>query len=222
MKKIAWYSFLLVSIGEIISLVAGIELLHTICKPLIIVTLIIAYLSTVSSEDRSRTLLLALFFSCAGDILLMLPDDKGSFFIMGLIAFLVSHVFYIFTYRQHQHVESENRLQGIQKVRLAFPIILSGTGLVFVLYPVLGDLKIPVIVYALVLVVMVLNALLRLGRTTSPSFWMVFAGALLFMVSDSLLAINKFLEPLAFGSLWIMGTYISAQYLIIKGLIAHK
>ena len=222
MKKAAWYGFLAVSIGEMISLVAHIELLQTICKPLIIITLIIAYLSTVSSEERSRTLLFALFFSGAGDILLMFPDDKGSFFMMGLIAFLISHVFYIFTYRQHQHDETENRLQGIQKVRLAFPIILSGTGLIFVLYPALGDLKIPVMVYALVLVVMVLNALLRFGRTTSPSFWMVFSGALLFMFSDSLLAINKFLEPLAFGSLWIMATYISAQYLIVKGLIAHK
>jgi uncharacterized membrane protein YhhN len=222
MKKIAWYSFLMVSIGEITGLITGIEILNMICKPLIIVTLILSYLVTIPSEDRSRTLLLALLFSCAGDTLLMFQDEKGSFFIMGLIAFLVSHVFYIFTYRQHQHNESENGLQGIQKVRLAFPIILSGAGLVFVLYPVLGDLKIPVMVYALVLVVMTLNALLRLGKTTSPSFWMVFTGALLFMVSDSLLAINKFLDPLPFGNIGVMTTYISAQYLIVKGLIAHK
>jgi uncharacterized membrane protein YhhN len=222
MKKIAWFSFLLVCVGEIISLVADIEILQTICKPLIIVTLILSYLATVPSEDRSRTLLVALFFSGAGDVLLMLRDDGGSFFMMGLIAFLISHVFYIFTYRQHQHSDSENGLQGIQKVRLAFPIILSGTGLVFVLYPVLGDLKIPVMVYAIVLVVMTLNALLRLGKTPPPSFWMVFVGALLFMASDSLLAINKFLTPLPFGSLWVMTTYMSAQFLIVKGLIAHK
>lgn len=222
MKKIAWFSFLLVCVGEIISLIAGIEILQTICKPLIIITLIISYLVTIPIEDRSRTLLFALFFSGAGDILLMFHDTDGSFFMMGLIAFLISHVFYIFTYHQHQHSESENGLQGIQKVRLAFPIILSGTGLVFVLYPVLGDLKIPVMVYALVLVVMTLNALLRFGKTTSSSFWMVFTGALLFMVSDSLLAINKFLEPLTNGNVWIMITYMSAQYFIVKGLIAHK
>lgn len=222
MKKIAWLSFLLVSVGELVSLSAGIEILQTLCKPLIIITLILSYLATVSSEYRSRTLLFALLFSGAGDILLMFHDTDGSFFMMGLIAFLISHVFYIFTYRQHQHSESENGLQGIQRIRLAFPIILSGTGLVFVLYPVLGDLKIPVMIYALVLVVMTLNALLRLGKTISPSFWMVFTGALLFMASDSLLAINKFLEPLAYGNVWIMITYMSAQYFIVKGLIAHK
>jgi len=222
MKKLAWYSFLLVSIGEIISLIAHIEILHTICKPLIIITLLVSYLATVTSEYRSRTLLVALLFSCAGDILLMIHDTDGSFFMMGLIAFLVSHVFYIFTYRQHQNENSETGLQGIHKVRLAFPIILTGVGLVYVLYPVLGDLKIPVMVYALVLVVMTLNALLRLGKTTQPSFWMVFIGALLFMASDSLLAINKFLVPIPHGSIWVMTTYISAQYLIVKGLIAHK
>ncbi len=222
MKKVAWYCFLAVSIGEIIGLITGQEILNTICKPLIIVTLTVAYLVTISSEERSRTLILALVFSGAGDMLLMFHDEKGSFFMMGLIAFLISHVFYIFTYRQHQDNESENGLQGIQKVRLAFPIILSGTGLVFVLYPALGNLKIPVMIYALVLVVMTLNALLRLGKTTPSSFWMVFAGALLFMLSDSLLAINKFLEPVPFGNVWIMTTYITAQYLIVKGLIAHK
>jgi len=222
MKKIAQYVFLIVSAGEILSLLKGIELLHTICKPLIIVTLIFYYLTAVAKEERSRTLLMALFFSGTGDILLMYVDAEPSFFMMGLIAFLVSHVFYIFTYRQHQYTGVEDRIQGIQKIRLAFPIILSGTGLVFVLYPVLGDLKIPVIIYALVLIVMTLHALLRFGKTTSPSFWMVFAGALLFMISDSLLAINKFLEPLTYGNVWIMITYISAQYLIVKGLIAHK
>ncbi len=221
MKKIAQLLFLLVSAGQILSLLTEIELLHNICKPLIIVTLIFYYLTVVSKPERSRTLLMALFFSGAGDILLMYVDHDASFFMMGLIAFLVSHVFYIFTYRQHQYDGVEDRIQGIQKIRLAFPIILSGTGLVFVLYPVLGDLKIPVIIYTLVLVVMTLNALLRFGKTTSPSFWMVFAGALFFMISDSLLAINKFLEPLAYGSIWIMTTYIAAQYFIVRGLIAH-
>lgn len=222
MKNLAWYSFLLVSVGEIVSLASGMEWLHTVCKPLIIITLVLAYLVSVSMEDRSRSLLLALIFSGTGDVLLMFQDDNGSFFMMGLIAFLTSHVFYIFTYRQHQHNESENGLQGIHKIRLAFPIILAGTGLIFVLYPALGDLKIPVMLYALVLVVMVLNALLRLGKTTPPSFWMVFTGALLFMASDSLLAINKFLDPLPFGNIGVMTTYISAQYLIVKGLISHK
>jgi len=75
--------------------------------------------------------------------------------------------------------------------------------------------------YALVLVVMVLNGLFRLGRTNNKSFLLVFVGALFFLVSDSLLAINKFLHPFASSGLLIMSTYITAQFLIIEGIIAH-
>jgi uncharacterized membrane protein YhhN len=69
---------------------------------------------------------------------------------------------------------------------------------------------------------MVLNALFRYNRTDRRSFWLVFFGAILFMISDALLAINKFLIDLPFSGLWIMTSYVFAQLLIIEGLIVHK
>lgn len=111
---------------------------------------------------------------------------------------------------------------GLRRVRFSFPIVLAGTGLLVVLYPHLGELRIPVVVYALVLVIMVLNALFRYGRTPNSSFWLVFIGAFLFMLSDSLLAINKFKAPIPQGGIWIMTSYISAQYLIVEGIIRHR
>lgn len=142
--------------------------------------------------------------------------------MLGLGAFLLAHVFYILVYRQHQTVENENQLAGVHRIRLAMPVILAGSGLIIVLYPRLNELRVPVIIYASVLVVMVLMALFRYGRTLPFSFWMVFAGALLFMVSDSLLAINKFLQPIPQAGLAIMVTYITAQYLIVEGLVKHE
>ena len=109
----------------------------------------------------------------------------------------------------------------MQRAHFAVPFILAGTGLIVVLYPFLGDLKIPVIFYALVLILMVLSALFRYGYTNNVSFWMVFCGAVLFMVSDSVLAINKFLEPVSHGAFWIMLTYCSAQFFIVSGLTKH-
>jgi uncharacterized membrane protein YhhN len=85
----------------------------------------------------------------------------------------------------------------------------------------LGALKIPVIVYAVVLMVMVAAAIRRFHNTSNQSFVMVVVGAILFMVSDSLLAINKFLEPVSNASILIMLTYITAQLLIVEGLIRH-
>ena len=221
MRKTSLLLFLIVSLGEIISILARLEQLHLVCEPLIMITLFVYYFSSVG-ENRSWIVLLAIIFSLGGDVALMFDSINPIYFMVGLISFLISHVFYIVAYRQHQDDEEANALQGIQKLRAAFPIVLAGTGLVVILYPSLGALKLPVIVYALVLVVMVLNALFRLGRTNSRSFFLVFLGALFFMVSDSLLAINKFMQPLAYSGLLVMGTYITAQFLIIEGLITHS
>ncbi len=143
------------------------------------------------------------------------------FFIYGLVAFLSGHVLYVFSYKQMRDPESVGGLLSTQKIRFSFPIILAGTGLVVVLLPHLGELKIPVMIYALVITIMVLQALFRFGFTSKKSFLLIFVGALFFMISDSALAINKFMNPLPMASLLIMVTYITAQYLIVEGAIAH-
>jgi uncharacterized membrane protein YhhN len=225
MKKIFIYLFLLVSIGEVSSEVFTLpDLVHLICKPAIMITLGLYYWSTQKSSQQplNNSLLVAIIFSCAGDMLLMFQESNSNFFMFGLGAFLIAHIFYIFTYKQHCYEETGEELQGLQKIRFALPIVLAGTGLVTILYNRLGDLKIPVLLYAGVLTFMVLNALFRFGKTSTASFAMVFGGAILFMISDSLIAINKFLDPLPMVGFWIMTTYIAAQFLIIKGLIRHQ
>ncbi len=208
--------FFIVSIGELVSEVTPNQLLHTVTKPMIMISLIAWYIT--ASSARSTITIAAMVASLAGDVLLMNPDH----FIGGLVAFLISHVLYIFSYRQHQDADSVHPLSGVHRVRLAFPILLAGTGLVVILYPSLGALKIPVMIYAAVITWMALTALFRYGRTTSKSFWLVFAGAILFMTSDSILAINKFLSPIGNSGILIMITYISAQYCIATGLVEHE
>ncbi len=217
MKKISLTVFCLAVISVLIAEVVDLPLLNFIAKPLIMLSLFAYYFGGVDSEERSRPVILAIIFSLAGDVLLMLD-----YFIPGLIAFLLAHVFYILAYRQHQSEETENALAGLQRIRLAFPIVLAGSGLVIILYPVLGDLRIPVMIYALVITVMVLNGLFRYGRTTSQSFWMVFFGAVLFMISDSVIALNKFLTPIENAGFIIMSTYSVAQLLIVRGLVVHS
>jgi uncharacterized membrane protein YhhN len=221
MKKTALIFFLTMSMGELISILFAFEFLHFVCKPLIMISLGGYYWLGVQEKERSNTVLLAICFSFLGDTLLLFGDVAEVYFIIGLIAFLFAHGFYILAYRQHRSEDSTDGIQGIQRIRLAFPIVLAGTGLIIVLFPSLGDLRFPVIIYTLVILLMVLNALFRYGRTTMPSFWMVFGGALLFMISDSILAINKFQFEIAHAGLYIMIPYIAAQFFIVKGLIAH-
>jgi uncharacterized membrane protein YhhN len=224
MKKIFLYLFTLVSAGVVLAEVGHSDLVYLICKPAIMIMLGLHYWITQRDQGRilSKSVVLAIIFSCAGDTLLMFQEKDGNFFMFGLAAFLVAHIFYILAYRQHQSPDTSNELQGLQKIRYAFPIILSGTGLVVILYGRLGEMKIPVLIYAMVLTGMVLAALFRFGKTSSSSFALVFGGAILFMISDSLIAINKFLEPLPMAGIWIMTTYIVAQYLIVTGLSKHK
>jgi uncharacterized membrane protein YhhN len=219
MKKLSLYLFIAASVAEVLSEIFTIPLLHQLSKPLIIVTLAVFYF--YHSEYRSTVVWLALFFSFSGDVLLMFETERSNFFLFGLAAFLMAHIFYILAYRQHQDSSMENSLKGIQKIRFSFPIVLAGTGLIVILYPSLGPLKLPVVVYALILIIMVLNSIFRFGRTNNQSFWLVFAGSALFMLSDSLLAINKFFKPVPAAGFWIMSTYILAQFLIVKGLVQH-
>lgn len=223
MKNVFLYAFLLATVGVLASAFVEMPWLHLVCKPALMITLGLYYVQAQrdKNESLSRPVLLAIIFSCAGDMLLMVQTDE-KFFMFGLASFLAAQVFYIFSYRQHQWTDTTNELQGLQKIRYAFPVVLSGTGLAVILYGRLGDLKLPVLVYATVLTGMVLTALFRFGKTTSASFPLVFGGAILFMISDSLIAINKFLDPLPHANFWIMTTYIAAQYLIVTGLIKHR
>jgi uncharacterized membrane protein YhhN len=186
-----------------------------VSKPLIVFSLLGYY--WFGAQHRSPMVIAALFFGWLGDIFLLWND----FFIFGLVAFLIGHLLYILVYRQYRYAQPTKAFLATQKVRYVFPILLLGTGLVAILYPKLGDLKIPVLVYAVVLTLMSVVAFFRYGYTTDKSFLLVMAGALLFMVSDSLLAVNKFLSTFPFSGIAVMITYCAAQYLIVEGLIKH-
>lgn len=222
MKKVWLILFVIAVAGELAGLLLDSFLVQAVCKPLIMVSLGLYYTSAVGREHRSAALIGAILFSLLGDILMLLSHTAESYFVFGLASFLVAHVFYILTYRQHRGEHSAGELQGVQRIRLAFPVVLAGTGLVVVLYPLLGELRLPVVLYAAVLVTMVLQALFRFGRTAGASFWLVFAGALLFMLSDCLIAINKFMMPVGHAGLWIMSTYMLGQFMIVRGLQEHS
>lgn len=224
MKRKLFVIFVIVAIGELVATSLAWNWLEWICKPLIMVTLGGYYLASTKEEQsiQSKPVLGAILFSLAGDIALLFQSQDEFFFMLGLASFLLAHVCYILAYNQHKGEKVGNGLFGIQKFRFALPIVLAGTGLITILYNHLGSMKIPVIVYSLVIIVMVLQSIFRFGHTTSKSFWFVFAGAFLFMISDSLIAITKFLSGFDVAGLAIMSTYMLAQFLIIRGLLEHS
>ena len=93
--------------------------------------------------------------------------------------------------------------------------------MIWFIYPGLGDLLVPVLIYALVLLGMGVWAHKRRGATSTASFKLVALGAILFVVSDGLIAVNKFAYPIPAERILIMSIYMTAQYLIVQGLIQH-
>src|SRR5882762_2803793 len=209
--------FFAFAVLEIISQIFNLSSLHFVAKPLLVIFIAAYYQQGISFINK--IFLLALIFCWLGDVFLLFEQYNGLFFMAGLGSFLAAHLLLIFSYRQLSSPKDE--FKGTQRVRLSFPFILVGSGLVIILYPRLGELKIPVMIYALVLTLMVVQSIFRLGRTNTKSFWLVFFGAAFFMLSDSLLAINKFYQTISFAGVWVMITYIAAIYLIVNGVIAH-
>jgi len=152
---------------------------------------------------RGRIIGIGLLFSAAGDLLLEL--DGIRYFVPGLGAFLVAHLFYIAAFAKKLIFSTRRSLS-------CGAIILYGLVIAYLLYPTLGEMLIPVAVYLFVILAMGLSAVL--GRVNSP--WVV-AGTLCFLVSDSILAVNRFWIPVVFSGFWIMSTYYAAQFMIVYG-----
>lgn len=212
MKKFWLVLFWLSAFGEITAVVLDIAWLHISSKPVLLLALFGYFFVASKGFPQWRILvLISLGFSWAGDIFLMVDG----FFIPGLIAFLVAHLFYVLVYVKTG--------ANFKRVRM-WPLLLLvtyGSALLLFLFGHLGDLAVPVVVYALVLLAMACFAFQRKGHTSAYSYGLVTIGAMLFVLSDSLLAINQFARPIPLASLSVMATYILAQYLIIKGLIVH-
>ncbi|KOP36458.1 lysoplasmalogenase [Flavobacterium sp. WLB] len=194
----------------------GYESLDCYLKPALIPLLIVGvYFS--KKFPTQNILLTALVFSWIGDVILLFADIAEIYFILGLVSFLISHIIYCVLF--NRQIKEKMKRDTIIFIFGSLVIACYLIGMLSVLLPALGDLKIPVIVYASVISVMLLFAYNGLLIWKKPANQYVFFGALFFVISDSILAINKFHFPIQKSSFIIMLTYLVAQYLIVKGIL---
>lgn len=167
--------------------------------------------------STKKILLSALTFSWIGDIILMFADKGELYFIFGLVAFLISHIIYIVLFYKQESTRTNEKITlfwtGISIILVYF------TMMVFLLFPKLGPLKIPVLVYAIVITTMLYFAFKGSLIWEESSANSILLGAIFFVSSDSILAFNKFYAPIPLASFLIMITYLVAQYLITAGIL---
>lgn len=162
---------------------------------------------------------LGLVFSLLGDIFLQAPPRL---FLLGMVAFLLAHVSYITGFAQKPIVFDW---------KLLLPVIVIAFLFYWLTRKVAGGLRsrgenkmvYPVMAYALFLSLMFFFALTTLFRTgwLAPAPALVSLGAGLFFVSDSVLAYDRFVCPVSFGSLIVMVTYHTGQILIAAGTLVQ-
>ncbi len=188
-------------------------------KPLLMPLLMLAYYFEVKRIGLfSGTLLIGLFFSWAGDILLMFESFNGFFFIGGLLSFLTAHLLYI---RYFSKTKSINEPYLKSRPVMLLVVVAYVIELLYILWPYLGEMKVPVVIYGLVIGLMLAFALWQIGKLDKKAAGLFVAGAAFFVLSDSLLAINKFRSSFAYAGPAIMFTYCLAQYLLARGSARH-
>lgn len=205
-----FWQFILVCVIHLFAVQFSAGALAVITKSVLIPALMIWYWQ--QSKLQLVWVYLALGASWVGDILL---TQAGLFyFIAGLLAFLMTHLVYLYYfYRQR------SALKYWQVNLILFLwcfLIIYG----WYLTPHLGPLKIPVYVYMLIITLMASFAIARNRKL--PGHGTVWQGALFFMASDSLLAYDKFVSPLPAAHWWIMITYLAAQFLIVWGILKDE
>jgi len=112
---------------------------------------------------------------------------------------------------------TKNSLKGISVILLIYALITF-----YFLKNGLGNMLLPVIIYMLIILSMAATAWLRKGMVSNISYALVFIGALLFIISDSTLALNKFYQAIPQSHLIIMSTYALAQYFIVFGVLRQN
>ncbi|SEE22463.1 Uncharacterized membrane protein YhhN [Pseudomonas kilonensis] len=186
-------------------------LLCLLVKPMPVLALL-GWLHDAPPSDYRRWISLGLIFSLVGDVLLAWPGDL---FVFGLGAFLLAHLAYLKAYL------SDCRRPALLPLALALGIgavllgILVSNGL--------GPLLVPVIVYGLAISAMLWRALARLGTDVPKrSAWLAAAGALAFVFSDSLIGINRFVQPFHAAPYLIIVIYWLGQWGITASAFTQK
>lgn len=172
--------------------------------PMLLIILYALMQSAVESK-KYKILIMTGLFIC------MLADGLIYWFIVGLITFLIGHIWYIVAFR---HIKTST----IPKWA-AILLICYGIGMAIWIAGTLwtkGDfvLAAAVILYIIVILSMGWNAF-----QTDNKFAII--GAILFIISDSVLAINRFIVDVPFSDVLIMISYYGAQFLFAYSIHAH-
>jgi uncharacterized membrane protein YhhN len=212
LKKNVIIFFWLFLLVDILLIVFNKEACRIISKPFIVLSLLVWYHQNDSTSKVKTLITLALIFGWLGDLFLMKSDSL--FFMLGLVSFLMAHIILTIQFLKIKPIS----IPSFKSLILSFIIIgIFSFLLIQFLWPHLNELKIPVIIYCLVITSMASTAIHTYQHNKDLAIRNYIPGALFFVVSDALLAFNKFYYKEQWMGVFIMLTYALAFYFLVKG-----
>lgn len=223
MKRALLGSFILVSFFNLYSVSTQWQLGIYCTKPLLMLSLAVwFYLHTKDHLTVfAKCILAGLIISIAGDTFLMFSSKDPSFFLFGLGSFLITHIFYIAAFVRYEGIK-----EGLvmKKNWMFLPVFIYLIVFLWYLWPDLPkEYLVPVVVYGCVISTMLVSVVNMKGRVKEQVSVGLIIGALLFVISDSFIAVDKFkveIIPSEYMGAFIMSTYLLGQFYIAKNSIS--
>lgn len=225
LKKFSLLFFALVAAQLVIEWF-NLEYARYVLKPSFMILLFVYHVLNAKGDRSyfSRMMRVGFLFSLLGDVALMFDEKWPIFFIVGLGAFLIGHVGYALAF-----INSIRLAPGQVSTQSWLGSIIPFTLFSGVFFMMMKDdivaqdpnLLIPVFAYTVVITLMGITASLRNGLTGTKDFTWILIGGVLFIISDVVIAVNKFMVDFAHDSVLNMSLYLTGQYFLAIGSLHY-
>jgi uncharacterized membrane protein YhhN len=184
-----------------------IQMFKPISTSLLIIVAVLSFWESRINLTYSIGVLVGLALCFGGDMALMFQSNRKAF-MLGLVLFLLAHLAYGITFTLLDNLHNLDWLS-------ALVLLAIGAGIYRLFQPGLGSMKVPVIAYVIIISVMVNQALSAFTGSdfSTGQAWMVSTGAILFYISDIILAANRYWKPFKYQRI-SLAFYYSGQFLV--------
>ncbi|MFM1875608.1 MAG: hypothetical protein RL266_1345 [Bacteroidota bacterium] len=206
------------------TIVFELQVAHYIVKPMFMVLLMAFQYVQLSGKMSTFTKLVqfGLFFSWIGDIALMFDEQVEILFVVGLAAFLIAHLGYAYAFIRNVK-DSPTPFNMGSALLMAVPFAaFTGAFFYYIKDGLPENLFVPVLAYTVVISVMGITSAWRKGHVQKPTYTWVLVGAVLFILSDCVIAVNKFVVDFDYDAVLNMTLYLSGQFMITLGAVLHE
>lgn len=220
LKRFTWLFYSLTAVF-LLSVLLELQWLHYATKPLFMIVLMVFHQKQWKGKGSffSKLIQFGLFFSWIGDIALMIDEKYPILFVVGLGSFLIAHLGYSIAFVSNIK-ESVKPFNIGWSAMTAVPFFLfTGVFFYYIKNGLPDDLFAPVLAYTIVISIMGITATWRKGHVESKTYGWILIGAILFILSDCVIAVNKFVVDFDYDAILNMTLYLTGQFMITVGAI---